>query len=244
MPGERPGLARLASHREPDFLADVLIRTDSTPQSVAQATGLGVIKSVGVTVPAHNEEDLLPACLRALRAAAQAVASLPVHVVVVADNCTDRTVQAAIFRGASVISVSAQAVGTARAAGMKELLRHFSDVERRDLWLATTDADTIVPPTWLERQLRHADQGWDAVLGTVSVADWTDVPAHLPATFAAHYEFGEGPHPHVHGANLGIRASRTPGRAVSSHLATAEITLSSARSRSPVTPYFGPPTSR
>ena len=38
--GERPGLARLASHREPDFLADVLIRTDSTPQSVAQATGL------------------------------------------------------------------------------------------------------------------------------------------------------------------------------------------------------------
>jgi SAM-dependent methyltransferase len=38
--GERPGLVRLASHREPDFLADVLIRTDSTPQSVAQATGL------------------------------------------------------------------------------------------------------------------------------------------------------------------------------------------------------------
>ena len=38
--GQRPGLACLASHREPDFLADVLIRTDSTLQSVAQATGL------------------------------------------------------------------------------------------------------------------------------------------------------------------------------------------------------------
>jgi SAM-dependent methyltransferase len=38
--GERPGLATLASHREADFLADVLIRTDSTPQSVAQAAGL------------------------------------------------------------------------------------------------------------------------------------------------------------------------------------------------------------
>lgn len=37
---ERPGLASLATHREPDFLADVLIRTDSIPQSVAQSTGL------------------------------------------------------------------------------------------------------------------------------------------------------------------------------------------------------------
>jgi SAM-dependent methyltransferase len=37
---ERPGLATLASHHEPDFLADVLIKTDSAPLSVAQAAGL------------------------------------------------------------------------------------------------------------------------------------------------------------------------------------------------------------
>ncbi len=36
----RPGLARLVSHREPDFLAEVYIRTDTAPVSVAQATGL------------------------------------------------------------------------------------------------------------------------------------------------------------------------------------------------------------
>jgi trans-aconitate methyltransferase len=36
----RPGLARLVQHAEPDFLAEVHIRTDSTPRSVAQATGL------------------------------------------------------------------------------------------------------------------------------------------------------------------------------------------------------------
>jgi SAM-dependent methyltransferase len=35
-----PGLARLVSHAEPDFLAEVYIRTDQAPQSVAQATGL------------------------------------------------------------------------------------------------------------------------------------------------------------------------------------------------------------
>jgi SAM-dependent methyltransferase len=36
----RPGLARLVSHREPDFLAEIYVRTDTGPVSVAQATGL------------------------------------------------------------------------------------------------------------------------------------------------------------------------------------------------------------
>jgi SAM-dependent methyltransferase len=36
----QPGLARGASHEEPDFLAEVYIRTEGTPVSVAQATGL------------------------------------------------------------------------------------------------------------------------------------------------------------------------------------------------------------
>ena len=36
----QPGLARLVRHTEPDFLAEVYFRTDGTPVSVAQATGL------------------------------------------------------------------------------------------------------------------------------------------------------------------------------------------------------------
>jgi SAM-dependent methyltransferase len=36
----RSGLAGLVSHQEPDFLAEVYIRTDGAPVSVAQATGL------------------------------------------------------------------------------------------------------------------------------------------------------------------------------------------------------------
>ena len=35
-----PGLGRLVCHAEPDFLAEVYIRTDGTPVSVARATGL------------------------------------------------------------------------------------------------------------------------------------------------------------------------------------------------------------
>jgi SAM-dependent methyltransferase len=36
----QPGLARLAGHHEPDFLAEVYLRTDGEPVSVAQADGL------------------------------------------------------------------------------------------------------------------------------------------------------------------------------------------------------------
>ena len=36
----QPGLARLIRHEEPDFLAEVWIRTEGRPVSVAQSTGL------------------------------------------------------------------------------------------------------------------------------------------------------------------------------------------------------------
>jgi len=171
--------------------------------------GAAGIEAVGVVVPAHNEETLLPACLAALRQAAGilGVFSVPVSVLVVADTCTDKTAAVAGASGARVIAIGARNVGAARAAGMAELLRLTPDVDPSAVWLATTDADTVVPPGWLERQLRYAGQGWDVVLGTVTVADWDGHPPHVPAAFDALYEFGDGPHQHVHGANLGIRAS-------------------------------------
>jgi len=166
------------------------------------------IETIGVVVPAHNEETLLPTCLAALsRVAGDAGGGIPVSVLVVADTCTDGTAAAARACGARVIAIGARNVGAARAAGMAELLRLTAGVDPSTVWLATTDADTVVPPGWLERQLRYADQGWDVVLGTVTVADWDGHPPHVPATFDALYEFGDGPHQHVHGANLGIRAS-------------------------------------
>jgi Glycosyl transferase family 2 len=165
-----------------------------------------VIEAAGVVVPARDEERLLPACLRALRRAADML-SMPVHLLVVADACTDRTVAAARAGGAQVTGIRARNVGAARAAGMTELLRLTAGTDPAAVWLATTDADSVVPPHWLRRQVRYASQGWDVVLGTVSVADWEGHPAHVPAAFQARYDFGDGPHPHVHGANLGIRAS-------------------------------------
>ncbi len=164
------------------------------------------IEAVGVVVPAHNEETLLPACLMALWRAADEL-DVPVHVLVVADTCTDQTVATAQACQARVIGIRERSVGAARAAGMSELLALTAGSDPSAVWLATTDADTVVPAHWLRRQVGYASQGWDVVLGTVAVADWDGHPPHVPAAFEARYEFGSGPHPHVHGANLGIRAS-------------------------------------
>jgi glycosyltransferase involved in cell wall biosynthesis len=169
-------------------------------------TGPHRVEAAGVVVPAHNEDELLPACLAALRDAA-GLARIPVQLLVVADACTDETAAVAAAHGARVIRIRARNVGAARAAGMAALLRRTAGTDPAAVWLATTDADTVVPPGWLRRQLGHADQGWDVVLGTVTVTDWAGYPPHTAAAFAAMYGFGEGPHPHVHGANLGIRAS-------------------------------------
>jgi glycosyltransferase involved in cell wall biosynthesis len=174
-----------------------------------------VIDTVGIVVPAHDEEDLLPACLTALREAARAAAAergVSVRIVVAADACSDRTAALARRAGATVVEIGARNVGVARAAGLRELLRRDWPASAgpgspsSGLWLATTDADSVVPPNWLTEQLRYADQGWEAIVGTVAVADWT---GHAPATvieFDRQYGVWRGWHPHVHGANLGFTA--------------------------------------
>ena len=166
-----------------------------------------MIRFVGVIVPAHNEQDLLPACLASLRRAARALRGTPACLVVVADACRDRTAQAALRGGASVIRVSARSVGAARAAGVREILRRARHLDPADVWLATTDADTLVPPSWLRQQVHYASQGWDAVAGTIRVTDWTGLHPRTISRFREHYDRGPGPHSHVHGANLGFRAS-------------------------------------
>ena len=83
--------------------------------------------SVGVVVPAHDEEELLPGALAALReAAAVAEAGRPglrVRIVVAADACCDGTAALARQAGVTVVKVSARNVGVARAAGLREVLR-------------------------------------------------------------------------------------------------------------------------
>lgn len=157
---------------------------------------------LGVVVPAHDEEELLPACLAGLRAAVGAVAARArVEVVVVADACSDRTEAVAHRCGVEVLRLDARTVGRARAAGASFLLARGAS------WLSTTDADSVVPPDWLAAQL---DARADAWVGTVEVADWRGLPAPVRTRYRDAYEDGDGDgdaHRHVHGASLGIAAS-------------------------------------
>jgi hypothetical protein len=90
---------------------------------------------------------------------------------------------------------------------MREVLSRTRHLDPGAVWLATTDADTLVPPGWLGQHLRHAAAGWDAVVGTVAVTDWSEHPPGLPPLFHQQYRTSWGTHPHVHGANLGFSAS-------------------------------------
>jgi glycosyltransferase involved in cell wall biosynthesis len=182
------------------------------------------IRAVGVIVPAHNEQDLLPSCLASVHRASQALPGTPVHLVVVADDCRDQTARAARRGGASVVTISARNAGAARAAGAREILRRTGHLDPANVWLATTDADTQVPARWLHQQARYAGQGWDAIVGTIRVTDWSGYPPAMRSLFRERYErepyepdepnepnepndTGAKQHAHVHGANLGFRAS-------------------------------------
>ncbi|WP_018658107.1 glycosyltransferase [Actinomadura flavalba] len=143
----------------------------------------------GVVVPAHDEADRIAACLAALRV-------LGVPVVVVADACADATAPLARSLGATVLEIDARNVGVARATGTEHVLRAGAE------WVATTDADTLVPPCWLRAQLRLAARRFDAVAGAVRVTDWSEHPPQVPALYARRFA-GPG----LHGANLGFSAA-------------------------------------
>jgi glycosyltransferase involved in cell wall biosynthesis len=70
---------------------------------------------VGVVIPAHNEQTLLPDCLAAIRRAADR-SQVEVLVVVVADACTDDTATIAERWGVRTVHSNDGCVGAARAA--------------------------------------------------------------------------------------------------------------------------------
>ena len=93
-------------------------------------------------------------------------------------------------------------MGAARAAGFAAAAPR-SDTRT---WLATTDADSVVPTTWLADQAVHHRALVQGVVGTVSV-DWRQHSATTRGRYDQLYHVGDpGMHGHVHGANLGVRA--------------------------------------
>ncbi|WP_433802146.1 glycosyltransferase [Actinomycetospora sp. CA-084318] len=158
---------------------------------------------LGVVVPVHDEEALLGGCLEALDRAARWVrGSASVRLVVVLDSCRDASRDITREHGVETVAVAARNVGVARDAGFRALLDGPGAVPD---WIATTDADSRVPPDWLLAQLAAYERGADARVGAVYVDDWDGHGRSTREWFRTVYDAAADPHPHVHGANLGVR---------------------------------------
>ncbi|WP_327287929.1 glycosyltransferase [Streptomyces sp. NBC_01198] len=166
-------------------------------------------RAAAVVIPAHNEEELLPTCLAAVSIAAGQPQLAGVHVltVVVADACRDRTADIARQAGALVVPAHGPNPGKARAIGTERALRELGTPDS-ETWIAATDADSEVPPQWLVHHAQSAAEGWEAVVGTVTVRTTAAVARRHQADYEATRPRDGAPwqHPHVHGANLGLTA--------------------------------------
>lgn len=165
------------------------------------------VEHVLVVVPAHDEEERIGLLVESVRASAEQLrqqrAAPTVTLVVAADGCTDSTVERARHAGAEVVELERCGVGAARSAGIRHALASVTAAAEH-VWIANTDADTVVPVDWLTAHVEHAHRH-DALLGTVrpDPADLPDAVYHRwRLTREREESIGS-----IHGANLGVRAS-------------------------------------
>ncbi|MGQ7845212.1 glycosyltransferase [Granulosicoccus sp. 3-233] len=123
-----------------------------------------------VVIPAMNEERRIDACLSALHQQSGMDRS-SVLVVIIANNCTDGTVQVAQSiiekTGLPALIIEAvvsrsEGVGRARSLGIDHAMPYLQ--ERGNV--LTTDADCLVDHRWIARSMRALDS-MDAVCGLV-----------------------------------------------------------------------------
>lgn len=175
--------------------------------------------AVVIVVPVRNEEKTLAQCLNSLQVAMDqlngARPEITLSLTIVLDRCHDSSsVVAACFAAKdnriTVVSVDVGSVGSSRAHGIECALSaasgHSPSAQPlHGTWIACTDADTRVPQHWLTRAVELAESGYDAVTGTVE-PDKSELGEAMFAAWQREHRRDEG-HDHIHGANLGIRAS-------------------------------------
>jgi glucosyl-3-phosphoglycerate synthase len=173
-----------------------------------------------VAVPARDEEQRIGACLDGLAGQVE-IEPGAYEVIVVLDGCSDETeveVEAARRRwprlGLFTVPGPGGGAGPARATGMDIGCARLESVGRDDGLLATTDADSVVAPDWIARQLEAIAGGAEAIGGevTLDAGEAAGLPAEvvdrreadlLQRTAAARRR-GPAEHAHFSGASLGL----------------------------------------
>ena len=128
-----------------------------------------------VVVPAHDEEDLVGACVTAL--GNQAGVRRGEHeVLLVLDHCTDRTAEHAHAAAAAsdiplhLLQSGERGVGATRRAGMDAASDRLDSLRRPQGLIACTDADSVPVPDWVAAQLAVADRGARAIGGRIELS--------------------------------------------------------------------------
>ncbi len=135
---------------------------------------------VSFVVPAFNEERLLPACLAAIRAEIGR-SGCDAEVLVVNNASTDGTARiAAATPGVIVVDQPLKGLVQARSAGF---------AAARGELIANIDADTLLPPGWLDRVLAEFARSPKLVVLS-GPYDYYDVPIHLRAAARVFYAVG------------------------------------------------------
>jgi cellulose synthase/poly-beta-1,6-N-acetylglucosamine synthase-like glycosyltransferase len=136
-----------------------------------------------VAIPVRDEEERLPACLRALThqldRSGRPIPPAMVRVAVFANNCTDRSASLARKLGASwrldirvveaSLPPSAAHAGNARRGAMDIAEVWLMEGGEKDGVILTTDADSQVAPNWIAQNLAAFEAGAEAVLGRIDL---------------------------------------------------------------------------
>jgi glycosyltransferase involved in cell wall biosynthesis len=158
--------------------------------------------TIAVVVCAHNERQLLPACLHSIRAQTRAAD----EILVINNASTDDTgIVAATVEGVRVIDEPRKGLVIAR-----ETARRTTQCEV----IAYVDADCRPPITWLERvEAQMSDRSRVAVTGPYRFFDWDrtgravirvyDLLVAPPTHVLLHHVFGKGAI--LYGGNFAVR---------------------------------------
>jgi cellulose synthase/poly-beta-1,6-N-acetylglucosamine synthase-like glycosyltransferase len=135
-----------------------------------------------VAIPARNEQMRIGPCLHAL-ARQRGLARDTLGIVVFVNGSTDRTVSVVKSISAETAvnirliedgAIGPPSAGWARRIAMEGAADWFGECEAQQnktplRVILTTDADTVVPPDWVARNLRAIDEGASAVAGAFDI---------------------------------------------------------------------------
>ena len=143
------------------FFLEILVTTLAAIfYSEASSTAPAPHSRFLIVIPAHDEEVGIAETVRSCRA--QDYPDDFFHVLVIADNCSDRTAQIASRKGAEVIERS-DPVKKTKGYAIEYLIAKLEQTGRLDSWdaLVVVDADTVVSPDLLSRFSATLDRGFD-----------------------------------------------------------------------------------